>query len=85
MRTRLIPGMHSKRLALFMGAASTKSTHVWDAVAEKRRVTQELLSEWEQLELDGLIHNTLPFPAPRSDVVHKLNGKTIPHFTEYCL
>ena len=75
MSTNLIPAIHSKRLGAFMGSGATKSTEIWDAVADKRRIIDEILTEWDHLELDSLIMNTLPFPAPRADAISKLTGK----------
>jgi len=58
------------------GAGAATSTDVWDAMGEKAELIAEMMKKWEEQQLDSVICNVFPFPAPLVDAPGMLPSKT---------
>jgi len=64
LRSKIIPFFGSTRSGAMVGAGAVSSQELWDAAGVQKDITNQLIQDWQRLELDALLCPTMPFPAP---------------------
>ena len=75
MKIRMLSCMYSTRMASMFGACAETSQDLWKAEGEKKALLEQVLAEWQRLELDTVLCPIFPFPAPPADYPGLLPSK----------
>jgi hypothetical protein len=62
--SKAIPFLHSKRTGVFFGSGAVTSTDLWDASGVQKEILNQMVADWQRLELDAMISPIMPIPAP---------------------
>ena len=73
--SKAIPFFHSKRTGIFFGSGAVSSVDLWDATGVQKDIMNQMIADWQRLELDCMISPLMPIPAPPVDAPAMLPSK----------